>query len=128
MLEKLYGSTEEEQLNYLKPRAIATIVFLIAGVIVLVLSRLKIEGGFVDIISGITGLGLIVIFFIWGWNVIKGLFGITTIGAIFSGKVVFGVVIFVFYVLLSYLAGLIFLFVGTLRYLYLQVKSGKASN
>ena len=91
----------------------------------LILHAVGLSGG-ADAIAGIAEMGVaIVLLFVWGWPVVKGLFGITAIGAIFSGNVVIGVVLFVVYLTLAYFLGIIFAFIGTIRYIYLRIKYGK---
>ena len=117
MFRKLFGETEQDQIQFLHPRAIATLVILALMV--------GLSGG-ADAIAGIAEMGVaIVLLFVWGWPVVKGLFGITAIGAIFSGNVVIGVVLFVVYLTLAYFLGIIFAFIGTIRYIYLRIKYGK---
>lgn len=63
--------------------------------------------------------------FIWGWRVIRNWFGITTISAIFSGNVVIGVTIFLFYLIVAYLADILFAILGVGRWIYLKMKYRK---
>ena len=122
MFRKLFGETEQDQIQFLHPRAIATLVILALMVVALILHAV----GLADAIAGIAEMGVaIVLLFVWGWPVVKGLFGITAIGAIFSGNVVIGVVLFVVYLTLAYFLGIIFAFIGTIRYIYLRIKYGK---
>ena len=125
MFRKLFGETEQDQIQFLHPRAIATLVILALMVVALILHAVGLSGG-ADAIAGIAEMGVaIVLLFVWGWPVVKGLFGITAIGAIFSGNVVIGVVLFVVYLTLAYFLGIIFAFTGTIRYIYLRIKYGK---
>lgn len=50
------------------------------------------------------------------------MFGFASLGALFSGNIVFGVVIMVVYFLLSIVLGLITLVLGIGRFIYLLVK------
>lgn len=68
------------------------------------------------------GLIAVVMLFIWGWNVVKNWFGITTLGAIFSGNVVIGVILFMIYLIVAYLVGIVFAFLGVGRWIYLKMK------
>ena len=89
MFNRIFGGTDAEQLQFLEVRSIITIAALvIAGV-----------ASFFT--PNALSLIAIVMLFIWGWNVIKNWFGFTTLGAIFSGNVVIGVVIFMFCLLHS---------------------------
>ena len=78
-----------------------------------------------EIVYGIGGIALFVALFMWGFGAIKRLFGIGTIGAIFSGNVVFGVVIFVLCLMVAYLISIFVAFVGVGRYIYLKVKQSQ---
>lgn len=117
MFVRLFGETEKDQLKYLQPRVILTAVWfvvMIAGII----TRLELLGA----AMGILGL---VVFFSWGWAPTKTMLGVGSIGAIFSGNVVFGVVIFVICIMLAYIAGLICGGIGIFRYIYLRIKASK---
>ncbi len=120
MFRKLFGETEQDQIQFLHPRAIATLVILALMVVALILHAVGLSGG-ADAIAGIAEMGVAIVLLF----VAKGLFGITAIGAIFSGNVVIGVVLFVVYLTLAYFLGIIFAFIGTIRYIYLRIKYGK---
>ncbi len=125
MFRKLFGETEQDQIQFLCPRAIATLVLLALVVVALILYAVGLSGG-AGTISEIAEMGFaIVMLFVWGWPVVKGLFGITATGAIISGNVVIGVVWLVIYFMLAYFLGIIFAFIGTIRYIYLLIKQGK---
>lgn len=125
MFRKLFGETEQDQIQFLCPRAIATLVLLALVVVALILYAVGLSGG-AGTISEIAEMGFaIVMLFVWGWPVVKGLFGITATGAFFSGNAVIGVVWFVVYFMLAYFLGIIFAFIGTIRYIYLLIKQGK---
>lgn len=102
MFTRLFGETEEIQLQYLKTRVIITLISLV-----------------------LFPTFPIVMLFVWGWNTVKSLFGITSIGIIFSGNVIIGSVIFVFYVIFAYCAGMFVALLGIGRYIYLKVKEYK---
>ena len=125
MFRKLFGETEQDQIQFLCPRAIATLVLLALVVVALILYAVGLSGG-AGTISEIAEMGFaIVMLFVWGWPVVKGMFGITATGAIISGNVVIGVVWLVIYFMLAYFLGIIFAFIGTIRYIYLLIKQGK---
>lgn len=87
MIEKLFGATEEEQYRYLKPRLIATAVSLILvidGVLLYFLLDLE----FAKVIGGVGALLFPVMMLIFGWSIMRGLFGIASLGVLFSGNVV----------------------------------------
>lgn len=74
------------------------------------------------IFGSVGGIALLVAMFMWGFGAIKRLFGFGTVGAIFSGNVVFGTVIFVVCMMVAYLISLIVALIGIGRYIYLRVK------
>ena len=67
-------------------------------------------------------IGLFVGMFVWGCGAIKEVFGIGSVGAIFSGNVVIGTVIFVVCLLAAYFISVVVAFIGIGRYIYLKVK------
>ncbi len=99
MFTRLFGETEEEQLQYLQTRTIITFVSLI-----------------------IPPVFAIVVLFMWGWAAVKSLFGVASVGAIFSGNFVIGTAIFLLYIILSYIIGLFCAFLGVGRFIYLKIK------
>ncbi len=125
MFRKLFGETEQDQLQYLKNRSIVTIIIVALVLVALLLNVVGLKGG-AGTIAGIAEIGFaIVMLFVWGWPIIKKLFGITTIGVILSGNVIVGLLLFLFYILLAYFLGIVFAFIGTIRYLFLLIKYGK---
>ena len=110
MFNRIFGGSDAEQLQFLEIRSIITIVALVVAFIASFFS------------SEALGLIAVVMLFIWGWNVTKNWFGITTLGAIFSGNVVIGVIIFMFYLIVAYLVGIVFAFLGVGRWIYLKMK------
>ena len=104
MFSRLFGETPEEQFHYLQIRVIATLASLVLMLF----------------LSGIGGaIFSLIMMFVWGWGAVKALFGVTSVGVIFSGNVVFGVVIFVLYVMVAYLAGIFCALLGVGRFIYL---------
>lgn len=115
MFDRIFGGSDEEQLQFLEIRSIITIVTMVIAIVASFFS------------SEALGLIAVVMLFIWGWNVIKNWFGITTLGAIFSGNVVIGVVIFMFYLIVAYLVGIVFAVLGVGRWIYLKMKYSNQS-
>lgn len=108
MFEKLFGYTMDEQLMYLQPR-----VLLTAPVIIF---------GFIAMAFGSSGSAIIAIAaYVWAWTFLKNWFGITTIGALFSGNVVIGVILFMVYLVIGYFIGLIVFLLGLIRYIQLKL-------
>lgn len=113
MFNRIFGGTEEEQMQFLQIRSIVTIVALVITMV---------SAFFFPEASGLIAAVMI---FIWGWNVIKCWFGITTLGAIFSGNVVIGVILFLLYIIAAYIVGIVFAFIGVGRWIYLKIKMNK---
>lgn len=110
MFKRFFGNSDLEQLNYLEKRSIITIVTVVLALIVSIFEP--------EAIAAIA----VVMLFIWGWGVIKSLFGITTIATIFSNNIVVGVVLFLLYICIAYFAGIFFAIIGVGRWIYLKVK------
>lgn len=110
MFNRIFGGSDAEQLQFLEVRSIITIVVMVIAIF----------ASFFN--SEALALIAVVMLFIWGWNVIKNWFGITTMGAIFSGNVAIGVIIFMFYLIVAYLVGIVFAFLGVGRWIYLKLK------
>lgn len=110
MFNRIFGGSDAEQLQFLEMRSIITIAVVIIALVASVF------------VPEALSLIAVVMLFIWGWNVIKSWFGITTLSAIFSGNVVIGVIIFLFYLIVAYLVGILFAFLGVGRWIYLKMK------
>lgn len=121
MFEKIFGETEELQLQNLQKKVILSGIGLGGCLIGLLLLLFKLDS-VGEIVYGIGGISLFIALFMWGFGAIKKLFGIGTIGAIFSRNVVFGVVIFVLCIMAAYLISIFVAFLGVGRYIYLKVK------
>lgn len=121
MFVRLFGESDEEQLKNLTKKVVLTGIGVVCYILGLVfyLMHLDSVGG---IFGSIGGIALLVAMFMWGFDAIKRLVGIGTVGAIFSGNVVFGVVIFVMCVIVAYFVSLIVAFIGIGRYIYLRIK------
>ena len=103
MIKKLFGETEEAQLAYLQPRLIALgvgVIFLLIGFLLM-----KLGVPFGDEIGSL-GVGICVItLLIFGWAIMRGLFGFVTVGTLFSGNPVVGIVILILFVGIGYIGG-----------------------
>ena len=111
MFERLFGPTEEDQLHYLKKRVVITVVFFIVDIILL-------------IATGSMGISVLCCY-MWGWGVMKVLFGFTLIGSILGRNVVITAIFIVAYLLIGYLCGMAALLLGVGRFIYLEVKRRK---
>lgn len=120
MIQKLFGETEEEQYRYLKSRFKAFGVGLAMMAIGILLGFIGIEFGRIFYEVGIAFCAIM--FLVFGWAIMRGLFGIATVGALFSGNVVFGCAIFVLYLVIGYLGGIIVAIIGLCRFLVLSKK------
>ena len=118
---KLFGETEELEIQNLEKKVFLTGIGIACMLVTALLNLVKLEP-VAKITGGIGGIALFVALFMWGFGAIKKLFGIGTIGAIFSGNVVFGVVIFLLCMMAAYLISIFVAFIGTGRYIYLKVK------
>ena len=98
MFQRLFGNTPEEQLTYLQPRILLTALVIVVGLLAMLF------GGSCDWII-----------------VLKNWFGFTTIGAFFSGNIAIGVVLFVGYLIIGYVIGLITFLLGAVRYIQLRL-------
>lgn len=111
MFSRFFGETIEQQIHYLQPRVIITLVsILLSAALGLIVSP--------DLFS----LFLIAAWLIWGWSAVKSLFGFGTVGALFSRNIVIACVILVFSIVVSYILGLIFALLGFGRFIYLKAK------
>ena len=121
MFVRLFGESDEEQLKNLTKKVVLTGIGVVCYILGLVfyLMHLDSVGG---IFGSVGGIALLVAMFMWGFDAIKRLVGIGTVGAIFSGNVVIGVVIFVMCVIVAYFVSLIVAFIGIGRYIYLRIK------
>ncbi len=126
MAEKLFGgTTEEEQFQYLRPKILALGVALVSVVIgfllgVLgVITKAEIFIGAAELFASLAGTIAVIDLYIFGWAIMRGLFGITSLGILFSNNVVLGVVIFVLYMLAGYIGGLVVAVIGLCRFLVL---------
>ena len=57
---------------------------------------------------------------VFGWAILRGFFGVVSLGVLFSNNVVLGVIIFVLYITLGYFGGLIVAVIGLCRFLVLM--------
>lgn len=121
MFTRLFGVTEEMQLQTLQKKVILTCLGAILCLVGLLLRWIHLDS-VSEIVLGLGGICLFVALFMWGFGAIKTLFGFATIGAIFSGNVVFGIVIFVLCLMAAYLISIFVAFLGIGRYIYLKIK------
>lgn len=110
MFKRLFGNTIEEELSFIQPRLIVTLVVLAVSVAAALLH--------IGDLSAVIGA---IFLFVWGWPAVKKLFFITTVGALFSRNIIIGVVLFLIYVCLSYLLGVFVALIALCRFIYLEV-------
>ena len=118
MTEKLFGETPEEQYQYLKPRLTAAAAAVIISLIGLLLQLLHL--GFGGTVLRIGTILLAIVMLVFGWAILRGFFGVASLGVLFSNNVVLGVIIFVLYITLEYFGGLIVAVIGLCRFLVLM--------
>lgn len=122
MFSRLFGETEEDQILYLEKKVLAlglAAVLMIVGGILMLVGLEKVGGVLGSIASAI----FMVVLFMFGFGAIKSLMGWGSIGAIFSGNIVIGVVILVFCAIAAYLISLFIDLLAIGRYIYLKVKA-----
>ena len=118
MTEKLFGETPEEQYQYLKPCLTAAAAAVIISLIGLLLQLLHL--GFGGTVLRIGTILLAIVMLVFGWAILRGFFGVASLGVLFSNNVVLGVIIFVLYITLGYFGGLIVAVIGLCRFLVLM--------
>lgn len=118
MAEKLFGETPEEQYQYLKPRLTAAAAAVIIFLIGLLLQLLHL--GFGGTVLRIGTILLAIVMLVFGWAILRGFFGVASLGVLFSNNVVLGVIIFVLYITLGYFGGFIVAVIGLCRFLVLM--------
>ena len=121
MFKKLYGETEVMQFKYLRLRVILCaidIALVLLGLLFHVFGADRIAAGVIELASG----AFVILVLMWAWGFLRAWFGWTSFFAIFTGNIVFGVVIFVLYITLGCLLGLFGFLLGTGRFIYLTVK------
>ena len=121
MFGRLFGETEVEQMIYLRKRVYVTAIALIAYIISGIFSLFDLNA-ITEFFAAIAMVAFIIALYLWGFGTIKTLLGYGTIGAFFSGNVIFGSVIFVICLFAAYLIGGVIAFLGVGRYIYLRVK------
>lgn len=118
MVEKLFGVGAEAQYMYLKPRLTALAVSLalsLAGGLLMLLGLRQ----FGRLLGGL-GVGAVaIVMLVFGWAILRGLFGVTSLGILFSGNIVLGVVVFVLYITVGYFGGMVVAVIGLCRFLTL---------
>ena len=108
MFVRLFGSTEWDQMQYLKFRVPLTVICLVIAIVGEIIT------------PGMSALIGAVFVFVWGWNATMVLFGIVSLSAIFSRNLVLAVILLVFYLLIAYIVGIIVSLLGISRYIFLR--------
>ena len=114
MFEKLFGDTKEEQLAYLQGRLLLTALVIIGGLVLLSSSDSSSGNAIIAVAA-----------YVWAWTFLKNWLGITTLGALFSGNIVIGVILFFVYLLLGYVIGLATFALGLIRFIQLKISVRK---
>lgn len=100
MFERLFGNTPEEQKKFLQLRVWITTPMIVIGLIC---------GNMLAALAA----------YVWAWSFMRNWFGFTTLGAIFSGSVLIGILMILLYLTLGYFIGLVIFVLGFIRYIYL---------
>lgn len=120
MIKKLFGETEEIQFAYLQKR------FKITAILLAVAAVLALLGEFASIEAALPIAGFLAAFaaYMWGWCFMGAFFGITTFGAIFSGRrnLFVGVLIVFLYLGIGLYFGAIVMIIGLCRFIQLKTK------
>lgn len=125
MIRKLFGETEEKQFSYLKTRLAALGVGVVAMLIGILLMELGVPFG--ETIGGLGSGICVIVVLIFGWSIMRVVFGFATVGALFSGNVVLGIVIFVIFLVIGYLGGFVVACIGLCRF-FVLLKKRKGNN
>lgn len=114
MFRKLFGETEEEQEEYLRIRVIATGVAIVALLIDFVVR------------SGFSQFFVVVAAFMWGWSLMRAVWGVTSILGIFAMEYnwIVTLLILVFFVAIGGFSGYIICPFGVYRYITLISRKG----
>lgn len=120
MIKKLFGETEEDQLSYLKPRLLA----LAAAVAAILLGGvLDLAGvGFGGSIAGLGEILFAIDIYIFGWAIMRGVFGVAAVGTLLSNNIILGSIILVVYLMLGAVGGMVVAVIGLCRFLVLLKK------
>ncbi len=118
MFRRMFGGDEAAQFRFLHPRCIITIISTVIMIVGFLITQIE-EFAFIF---------PVVMLFVWGFGVIKNLFGVTTIGAIFANNMMITIILFLILVFAAYLVGIFFALIGLGRWIYLMVKFNKMKN
>ena len=91
MFRKLFGETETIQFDYLKPRIIMAFI-VVAGILIGLITHFIGLQSVAQVCVGIAELFYVILALMFGWRFLKSMFGFASLGALFSGNIVFGVV------------------------------------
>ena len=108
MYKKLFGETLEEQKRYLQLRVILSVIAIVA----LLLDLLIFKVGFGEKIC-------VIVLLMWGWSILKAIWGVTSLLSIFSlgFNFVITIVILIGFILVGYLGGILVFPIGVYRYI-----------
>lgn len=109
MFNRIFGGSDSEQLQFLEKRSLITIAAIVLAIII-------------PRASPLIALGML---FLWGWNVVKALFNIKDIAGTFVSITRDGGLTLLFYLVVAYLAGIVFAILGVGRWIYLKIKYRK---
>lgn len=116
---KFFGSTEEEQFQYLKKRLLWVCVGCVMMLIFGIISYFGVENNAMTVFGIISAALCVWPIVVFGWNAMKGLLGITSFLAFMSHNIMIGIALFVLFVFLGYILGIIVSIIGICRFLVL---------
>lgn len=114
MLNKLFGMSNEEKLEYLEGRVLVSLAITIGAIVC---------SAFSDSALGVIAL----VGYYWAWELVKRWFGVASFLTIIfgMGNLVVGVIIALAFLMLGYFCGLCMFFIGTVYYVILKLASRK---
>lgn len=122
MFQKLFGDTEKEQEVFLRKRLLITGITIALCIVLLLISYFTKNSS----LAGAAFIAVMGLLYMWGWAIMRGLFGISSLGALIAGRynIVFVVIILIAYLILGYFGGIFCLLVGLMRFIYLKKNKG----
>jgi len=117
MIKKLFGETDEEQFRYLEPRILAMVVAIMAAGVGIILQMISMQAA--ELFYGLAAIIFYIDMLIFGWAIFRGLFGVASVGVLFSRNAVLTAIILAVYLGLGLYGGMIVAVIGLCRYFVL---------
>lgn len=113
MFERLFGPTEEMQLDYLQKRVVITVIAFVIAII-----------GSLFYPEAIALLALVALV-IWGWGATTSIFGFVLENLFDDRNPAIGIVLLFLALFVAYILGIIVGVIGIIRYIQLKIKFSK---